>query len=87
MLYNQKGQENPVKGHTCGFSPPHFSEFRAFRTLHPPKRHMFLKFLVEKKRFHFSKRALLADTAHNNWLKEALADQRSTSLILSFKEL
>ena len=42
--------------------------------LHPPKRHVFLDFSVEKKVFRFAKRALRAGTARNKWLKYALAD-------------
>ena len=34
--------------------------------LHPPKRHVYLEVLIEKKAFRFSKRALRAGTAHNN---------------------
>ena len=37
--------------------------------LHPPKRHVFLEVLVEKKTFHFSERALCVGTARNKWLK------------------
>ena len=37
--------------------------------LHAPKWHVFLEFLVEKKVYHFAKRALRAGTAHNKWLK------------------
>ena len=48
---------------------PHFSKFRAFRRLHPLKQHVFLEFLVEKKAFRFSKRALRAGTACNKWFK------------------
>ena len=40
--------------------------------LQPPKRHVFLEFLAEKKAFHFPKRALRAGTARNKWLKKAL---------------
>ena len=62
--YNKKGQESPVKGRSFGFL--HFCKFRAFRTLHPPKRHVFLEVLVEKKACRFSKRALRADTTHGH---------------------
>ena len=51
---------------------PHFSKFRAFRTLHPPKWNVVLEFLVENKAFHFSKRALPVATTHNKWLKKAM---------------
>ena len=40
--------------------------------LHSPKRQVFLEFLVAKKAFYFSKRALLAGTARNKWLEKAL---------------
>ena len=52
-------------GHTCGITKtgqgiihlwifnPFFFKFGAFRMLHPPKRHVFLEFLVVKKIFHF----------------------------------
>ena len=36
----------------------------------PTKRYMFLEFLVENKAFHFSKRALRADTACNKYIKK-----------------
>ena len=38
-----------------------FFKFRAFVTLHPPKQHVFLEFLVENEAFYFTKRALRAD--------------------------
>ena len=47
-------------------------KFRTFRMLHPPKQHVFLEFLVDKKAFHFSKRTLRAVAICNNWLKQAL---------------
>ena len=62
------GQESPVKGHNFGFYSL-FCKFRTFRMLHPPKRHVFLEVLVEKKTFRFSKRALPVGTACNKWLK------------------
>ena len=37
---------------------PYFIKFRAFRTLHSPKRHVFLEVLVKSKAFYFSKREL-----------------------------
>ena len=43
--------------------------------LHPPKRYVVLKVLTENTAMYFSKRALLADTARNKWLKKALAYQ------------
>ena len=68
MRYNQK--ESPVKGLNYGFFTLHFFKFRAFRTLHAPKRHVFLEFLVEKKAFHFSNRGLGFSTRvffHRHW--------------------
>ena len=65
----KKGQESPVKGHNCEFLPLIFFKFRAFRMLHPPKQHVALEFLVEKKVFCFAKRALHEGTTHNKWLK------------------
>ena len=48
---------------------PHFSEFWAFRTLHPSKRHVLWEVLLENKTFYFSKRALRKSTARSKWLK------------------
>ena len=64
----KKEEESSAKGHMCGFTP-RLSKFRAFRTLHPPRRHVFLQFLVENKAFYLSKRALPAGTACHSWLK------------------
>ena len=44
---------------------------------HPPKRHVFLEFLVENKAFHFSKRTLCADIACSKWLKKGLLTFKS----------
>ena len=52
--------------------PHNSSKFRAFRTVHPLKRHVFLEVLVENKAFHFLKRALRAGTACNKCLRKAL---------------
>ena len=65
----QKVQESPVKGHNLGVLPLSFCKFKAFRTLQPPKRHVFFEVLVEKKTFRFPKRVQRAGTAHNKWLK------------------
>ena len=54
---------------------PHFSKFRTFGMLHPPKWHMFLEFLVKNKAFCFSKRALRPGAAGNKWFKKALIFQ------------
>ena len=73
MRYNQKRTRKSSKRTQLWVFTPHFSKFRAFRMLHPaPKRHVFLEFLLEKKAFHFSKRALNAGTAHSKWLKYTL---------------
>ena len=72
VRYNQKEAMNCSKRAQLWIFTPYFSKFWAFRTLHPPKRHVFLEFLVEKKAFHSSKRALRAGIACNKWLKEAL---------------
>ena len=49
---------------------------RTFKTLHPPKRHVFPELLVEKKTFHFSNRAQRVGTARNKWLKKVLSRER-----------
>ena len=59
------------KAHLWIFTP-HFFKFRAFRTLHPPRRHLFLEFLVGSVTYNFSKKALRAGAARNKWLKKAL---------------
>ena len=46
VRYNQK--ESPVKGLNYGFFTLRFFKFRAFRTLHLPKRHVFGVFSREK---------------------------------------
>ena len=74
MRYNQKRQTSPVKGRNCGFLPHIFPNLGHLERSTPPKRHVFLEFLVENKAFHFSKRALHAGTAHNKWLKKALGN-------------
>ena len=65
----KKGQESPVEEHNCGFLPIIFRNSGHLERYTPPKRHVFLEFLVEKKTFRFSKRALRAGTACNKWLK------------------
>ena len=72
MQYNQQTARKSIKRVQLWIFTPHFSKFRAFRTLQPPKRHVFLEFLVENKAFNFSKRAVHADTACNKWFKKAL---------------
>ena len=72
MRYNQKRAIKSSKRAQLWIFTPHFSKFRAFRTLYPPKRHVFLEFLAEKKASDFSKRALRVDIAQNKWLKKAL---------------
>ena len=70
VRYNQKRARKSSKRAQLWVFPPHFSKFRAFRILHPPKRHVFLEFLVEKKVFRFAKRALRAATARNKWFAQ-----------------
>ena len=72
MRYNQKRARKSSERIELWIFIPHFSKFRAFRTLQPPKRHVVLEFLAENKAFHFSKRALRAGTSRNKWLKKAL---------------
>ena len=72
MRYNQKRALTCSKRAQLWIFTPHFYKFRAFRTLHPPKWHVFFEFLVEKKAFHSSKRALRPGTARNKTLKKAL---------------
>ena len=72
MWYNQKRARKSSKRAQFCFFTPNSSKFRAFRTLHPHKHHMFLEFFVENKAFHFSKRALGTGTARNKWLKKVL---------------
>ena len=72
MQFNQKRARTSSKRAKLWIFTPHSSKFRAFGTLHPPKRHVFLEFLEENKANHFSKRALRAATARNKRLKKAL---------------
>ena len=51
----------------------------------PPKRHVFLEFLVENKAYHFSKRALRAGTARSKWLKKALISAEKVSPFVKFE--
>ena len=73
MGITNKGQESLVKGHNRGFLPLNFPNSGYLECYAPspptPKWHVFLEFLVEKKAFCFSKRALHAGTARNKWLK------------------
>ena len=70
MRYKQKRTRKSSKRAQLWIFTPHFSKFRAFRTLHSPKQHVFLEFLVKNNAFHFSKRALREDTARNKLLKK-----------------
>ena len=72
VQFNQKRARTSSKRAKLWIFTPHSSKFRAFGTLHPPKRHVFLEFLEENKANHSSKRALRAATARNKWLKKAL---------------
>ena len=80
VRYNQKEAINCSKRAQLWIFTPYFSKFRAFRTLHSPKQHVFLEFLVKNNAFHFSKRALRASTTWNNLLKKALVMSRSSSI-------
>ena len=71
VRHNQEARKSSKRVQLWIFTP-HFSQFRAFRTLHPPKRHVFLEILIENKVFHFSKRALRAGTPRNKWFKKIL---------------
>ena len=72
MRFNHKRERKSSKrAQLCIFATNSF-KFRAFRTLHPPKQHVFLEFLVEDKALHLSKRTLRASTARNRWLKKSL---------------
>ena len=46
MRYNQKRQTSPVKGGNCGFLPHIFPYLGHLERSTPPKRHVFLEFLV-----------------------------------------
>ena len=52
--------------------------------LHPPKRHVILKFFPENKLLYFSKRPLCAGTARKKWLKEILSVMhlQSTNIVV-----
>ena len=63
VRYNPNGQKKSIKRAQLWIFTPHLFKFRAFITLHPPKQHAFLEFLVENKAFCSTKRALRADTA------------------------
>ena len=69
MRYKQKGARKSSRRAHLRIFTPHFSKFRAFRMLHPPKRHVCLKFSVEKKTFYFSKRVLRRGTARSVLVK------------------
>ena len=71
----KKGKKVQQKGTAVNFYPS-FSKFRAFRTLHLPKQYVFLEFLVKNKAFHFSKRALRADTTRKKRFKKALPGEK-----------
>ena len=70
LRYNQKRTRKSIKRAQLWIFTPHFSKFRAFRMLHPPKWYVFLEFSVNNKAFHFSKRVLRAVTACKKWLKK-----------------
>ena len=60
----KQGQQNLGKGHNLGFLLI-FANLGHLECYTPPKGHVFLEVLVEKKAFRFSKRALRAGTACN----------------------
>ena len=62
MRYNSK--KSSKRAQLWIFST-HFFKFRAFITLHSPKQHVFLEFLVENKAFYSTKRALRIPHAIN----------------------
>ena len=82
MRFNQKRATKSSKRAQLWIFTPHSSKFRAFRTQHSLKWHVFLEFLVENKAYHFSKNALRADTARNKWLKKALTAIPSLTQLL-----
>ena len=51
VRYNQKEARKSSKRVQLWIFTPHFSQFRAFRTLHPPKRHVFLDILMRIRHF------------------------------------
>ena len=61
VRYKKRARKSSKRAQLWIFTAPFF-KFRTFRTLHLPKRHVFLA-------FRFSKRALRAGTARNKWLK------------------
>ena len=65
----KKGQENLVKGYSCGFLNLVFPNLGHLEYC-APQNDILKKILVENKAFHFSKRALRAGNAHNKWLKK-----------------
>ena len=68
MQYNQKMVRKSSKRAQLWIPSPtplQFSKFRAFRMLHPTKRHVFLEVLLENKALYFSKTALHAGTTNN----------------------
>ena len=70
----KRARKSSIRAH-CGFSPLIFLNLGHLERYIPKKRHEFLRFSVEKKAYHFSKRALRVSTTRNNWLKSALAIQ------------
>ena len=54
----QFGQESPVWGHNCEFSPLFFSKFRLSGMLQPHKGYVVVKVSTENNVFCFSKRII-----------------------------
>lgn len=55
MWYDEKEQENLVKGHNDELLSMHFYKFRAFGILQPNKQHVLLKVLTQNKVFYSQK--------------------------------
>ena len=70
VRHNQKRARKSSERAQLWIFTPYFSQFWGFRTLHTPKWHVFLEFLVENKAFHFSKKVLHAGAACKKWLKK-----------------
>ena len=54
LSITKKGQESTERAELWSFNH-HYSKHRAFGTLHPPKRRVFLELSIENKAFYFSK--------------------------------
>ena len=81
MQYNQKRAIKSSKRAQVWIFTPHF----LFTKLHSPKQHVFLQFLVEKKTFNFSKRALRAGAARNKLLKSPVFEKSNNKKSLTIR--